>query len=126
MKPKWLTKHELGILGERIAVKFLRKNGYRILARNFRIRYGEIDCIMVDPVDDCTVFVEIKTRTNTVFGTPEEAVTPRKLKEIFRTSEYFMMKNPHVPKMQRIDVIAVTLGSDGTVHEIRQIRNVTG
>lgn len=126
MKPKLLPRHELGRLGEKIAVEYLKKNGFRILIRNYRIRYGEIDCIALDPLDICTVFVEIKTRSGTEFGRPEEAVTPRKLNEIIKTSQYYMLDHPDTPKNMRIDVISVMVENNGKTRDIRHIRNVTG
>lgn len=127
MKPKLLpSRHELGRLGERMAVAYLKKHGLRILTCNFRIRYGEIDCIAIDPRDQCTVFVEIKTRSGTEFGQPEDAVTPRKLQEVVKTAEYYMLEHPDVPQRMRIDVISVMVTGNGKAPDIRHLRNVTG
>ena len=73
-----LTRAEIGALGERLAADHLTRLGLRILARNWRCRYGELDVIAVDPVDDVVVFVEVKTRTGDGFGGLAQAVTAQK------------------------------------------------
>ncbi|MCR4324789.1 MAG: YraN family protein [Candidatus Curtissbacteria bacterium] len=62
----------IGKIGEDAAVKFLQKNGYKIIEHNFRIRGGEIDIIAKD--GKTLVYVEVKTRSTSAFGLPEEAV----------------------------------------------------
>src|SRR4051794_33643896 len=67
--------HRLGREGERLAARHLRRNGYRVLYRNFRAPHGgEVDIVCRDKSCDTLVFAEVKTRTSTVFGTPGEAV----------------------------------------------------
>ena len=70
-----LTRAEIGALGERLAVDHLLGLGLRIVARNWRCRYGELDVIAVDPAADTLVFVEVKTRTGDGFGGLAQAVT---------------------------------------------------
>lgn len=115
----------LGKLGEDIASDFLSKKGYKIIDRNFKARYGEIDLIAIDR--NTLVFVEVKTRTSDRFGTPEEAITPRKLYEVVKTSEYYEILNPQLPKLTRIDVIGIMI--DETTHSVLQLihtENITG
>lgn len=97
----------LGVLGEDIAASYLRKHGYKILARNYKARYGEIDIICL--FQDILVFVEVKTRSDNAYGTPEDAVTPRKLREVIKTAEYFKLIHPELPDALRIDVIGIQL-----------------
>ena len=97
-----------GKIGEDLAVLFLKKHGYKILER---IRGGEIDIIAVD--DDTLVYVEVKTRTSQIFGSPEEAVTPRKIKFLIRAAKFYRAnrKNLGLPNLERIDVVAIELSS---------------
>ncbi len=102
-----MSTRKYGELGEEIARNLLIKNGYKILTRNFKSKFGEIDVIAQD--HDTLVFVEVKTRWSRKFGTPEEAVTPWKLARIKKTAEYFCLKNPGLPKKLRIDVVAIEI-----------------
>lgn len=119
-------KITLGKKGEEIAARFLQKQGYRILERNFKKRYGEIDIVALDPStagQGTLVFVEIKTRFSSEFGPPEEAVTPWKLRQIAKTGEFYKMLHPELPDLMRIDVVAVELTADSQVKDIRLIKN---
>ncbi|TSC53980.1 MAG: putative endonuclease, partial [Microgenomates group bacterium LiPW_16] len=99
-----MLKHDLGKRGEELAVRYLQSHGYRILTRNFRSKFGEIDIIGLD--GKILVFIEVKTRWSKKFGPPEEAVTPWKLKSIIKTAYYFKMLHPELPESLRIDVVA--------------------
>ena len=112
-----------GHAGEDYAVKLLRAKGYKILTRNFRSRFGEIDIVAVD--DRELVFVEVKTRWSKNFGNPEESVTPLKLRHLTRAAEYFKLMNPKTPDVMRFDVVATEV-RDGQVVEARILKNVTG
>src|SRR3990167_10529495 len=108
-----------GKLGEDTAVKHLLKSGYKILQRNFRSKFGEIDIVAIDPSTGSgqvtLVFVEVKTRWNKEYGYPQEAVTPRKLRKIARTGEYFKLLNPQTPELLRIDVVAIEVENDNVI-----------
>lgn len=100
-------KRYFGELGEDFAEKLLIKAGYKIVEKNFRSRFGEIDLIAKD--GDTLVFIEVKTRWSDKFGRPEEAVDTRKLRRIKLAGEYFSLKHPTLSKKLRIDVVAITL-----------------
>ena len=85
-------KKLLGKTGEDLAVSMLFSEGYRILKRNFRSYFGEIDIICEK--DDTVYFVEVKTRTCDVFGEPEEAVNAMKQKRIRKTASYYLSIRP--------------------------------
>jgi len=121
LKP-FSQKKQIGNIGEHIAADFLRKKGYFILERNFRIRYGEIDLICKD--GKTIVFVEVKTRTNHTHGFPEEAVTWQKIKELVKTSEVYIMLRHLENFQERIDVIAIDMTRDAKVTEIRHHKNI--
>ena len=101
-----------GFLGEKLAGRFLRRNGYKILYRNFRGHSGgEIDIVCRD--DDTLVFVEVKTRARENFGRPIEAVDRRKQKRISRGGLAWlrMLDNPDI--LFRFDVVEVIIAEDG-------------
>lgn len=110
-------KIKTGALGEDIACEFISKKGYKILQRNFKARYGELDIIAID--GKTLVFIEVKTRTNLLFGTPEEAITPRKLHELIQTCQYYVILHPELPKLLRIDVIGIMM--DKITEEVQRI-----
>lgn len=110
-----------GKLGERIALEILRRRGYKILQRNFRSKFGEIDIVAQDV--NTLVFVEVKTRWSKKFGYPEEAVTPWKLRSIVKTGDYYKLTHPGTPNLVRIDVVAIDI--EGKKAKARLIRNVT-
>lgn len=117
-----------GKIGEQKAVNFLEKQGYEVIERNFRNRYGEIDIICIDSLSDTEpvlVFIEVKTRYSHEYGYPEEAVTPLKIKTLVRSAEYYKLLHPELPKLMRIDVISVEIDHNGEVKSIRQIKNIT-
>lgn len=113
----------LGKWGETIAIKYLEKNGFRIIERNFRKRYGEIDIICEE--NNTLVFVEVKTRKNTQFGFPKEAITYRKLQSLIKSAYYYKHTHPKLPKSMRIDLISLLLSDINKVEKIELIRNIT-
>jgi putative endonuclease len=117
------NRQSLGNHGEDIAATYLTQLGYSIIERNFRIRYGEIDIVAKD--GSTLVFVEVKTRRGRQYGLPEEAVTPRKIREIIQTSEFYCLKHPEYQGLQRIDVIAIEIDANGETERIEHIKNAT-
>lgn len=102
--PGWLRKL-LGDRGERAAVRYLKRLGYRILARQSLSRIGEIDIIALD--GDCIVFVEVKTRSSEVAGRPEEAVTPAKQQQLARAALAWLKRRGLLEARSRFDVISI-------------------
>jgi len=100
-------RHDLGAFGERVAAAHLEAKGYRIRARNFRCREGEIDLVAED--GDCLVFVEVRTRRGDAFGTPAESVTAAKERRLLTVAKAYLQEHPDVPANQRIDVVGVEL-----------------
>src|SRR3989344_6550689 len=103
-------------LGEEIAAKYLLDKGYKIIERNFRKGYGEIDIIAIDK--DTLVFIEVKTRTSRKFGSPLEQITPYKLKALERTSLFYKKLHPKLPDGLRIDAVSVELDSSNNPSNI--------
>jgi len=85
------NKRFVGSQFEQIAVQYLIERGYVIIARNFQCRTGEIDIITKE--NGYLVFVEVKYRTNTAKGLPQEAIDHRKMQKITRTAQYYMLTN---------------------------------
>jgi putative endonuclease len=101
-----LKKKELGAIGEGIVARFLKKRGYRIRERNYRVRLGEIDIIAEQGAD--LVFIEVKTRSDTIFGSPLESVTISKQRQLSKVAlEYISKHNCH-NRPARFDVVGVT------------------
>ena len=95
----------LGSRGEEAARRHLESLGYRILARRFRSRLGEIDLIAED--GSTIVFVEVKTRRSAACGSPEEGVTPLKQQRIVRLASSFLAASGLHGRDCRFDVVAV-------------------
>jgi putative endonuclease len=96
--------NSLGKEGEELALRFFQKRGYRIIRRNYRTPFGEIDLIAKD--GDVVVFIEVKTRTDKTFGRPFEAVDRRKREKMRKVSLCFLKKlRKEVPA--RFDVLSI-------------------
>jgi putative endonuclease len=111
----------LGARGENLACRFLRRNGYKILYRNFRGRTGgEIDVVCRDR--DTLVFVEVKTRTGEDFGRPLDAVDRDKRKRISRGGLAWLrlLDNPDI--LFRFDVVEVIIG-EGAPPRLELLQN---
>ena len=96
----------LGIRGEREAERFLKRQGYIILARGDRARLGEIDLVAVD--NRVIVFVEVKTRTSHDTGHPADAVDEKKQRQLTRAARGYLKRHQLGAYQARFDVIAVT------------------
>lgn len=96
---------KFGQRSEKVAEKALKKEGYKILERNYRSPVGEIDIIARD--DDTVVFVEVKARTNETYGNPKEAVSYFKQKKISRTAEYYLKEKKTLDVRARFDVVSI-------------------
>lgn len=108
--------------GEDTAAQFLEKKGYKIIARNFHMRGGEIDIIAER--DNTLIFVEVKTRTSNQFGTPFEAITPWKLRTMIKTAQVFIVTHPKLPQALRMDAIAVKISQNEKVKSIEHLENI--
>ena len=110
-------------LGEEIATKFLSKKGYKIIDRNWRRGYGEIDIIAVK--DKTLIFIEVKTRTSNQFGSPIEAISYFKLKSLIRTAQFYKILNPNLPDSLRIDAVSVLLDNSNNLINIEHSENIS-
>lgn len=113
-----MTKERLdfGKKGEKAAASFLKKQGYRILKKNFSTAIGEIDIIAEQR--GVLVFIEVKSRVDQAFGHPSMAVTPAKQKKIAQTARSFLAKHNVKDREIRFDVVSVLPAQDdsGSLH----------
>lgn len=109
-------RQEIGRRGEAYAAAFLRVKGFRVIAQNWRCRFGEIDLIVQRGEE--VRFVEVKTRFTERYGHPEEAVTTAKLGHLRHAVECWLGAHPFSPKKYQIDVLAILVkaGSKPEVH----------
>lgn len=100
----------LGAYGEEAALGFLKQKGYRVLSRNYKSRFGEIDIIAQDK--DTICFVEVKTRSSDKFGLPQEALSGFKQRQIAKAALNFLKENKLLDKKARFDVVSVICQGD--------------
>lgn len=105
------TTKKIGEEGEEIAVELLISKGYDIIARNYRYGKGEIDIIAEDPEKKYLVFVEVKSRQNLEFGSPEYAITKNKIRQIRKIAEAYLYENDIKDTDCRFDVVAILFRS---------------
>ncbi len=99
-----MNKRELGKKGESIAENYLRNRGYKIIERNFRTKYAEID--IVAKKDDTLIFIEVRSKSGGNFGTPEETINKEK-KWRLRQNAAGYINFKRYEGQYRIDVICV-------------------
>ena len=105
-----MTRVQLGAMGEALAVDHLTRMGLRILHRNWRCRYGELDVIAADTAQATVVFVEVKTRSGDGYGGLAQAVTQRKVGRLRRLAGLWLASQDECWAAVRIDVIGVRIG----------------
>ena len=119
----------LARFGEDQAASYLQKHGYKIIERNYRKTYGEIDIVAIDPStgsgQEVLAFVEVKTRTSNAFGSPFEAIGYFKLRSLIKTAQYYKMTHHNLPESLRIDAVSVTLNGK-EVEKIELLKNISG
>ncbi len=100
-----MRRVELGRKGEALARKYLISQGYRILETNHRSQYGEIDIIC--EYKETIIFVEVKSRTSEIFGTPAESVNWQKQKRLHRLAQEYLVARKLESRPVRFDVLSV-------------------
>lgn len=102
-----LHKKLLGKKGERLAVKTMKKLGYKLIKRNYTTPFGEADAIMRK--GEMTIFVEVKTRTSDLYGEPKDSVGYRKQEKYKKIAQYYKLKHGETP----INFAVVEVTDDG-------------
>lgn len=116
-----MNRQQVGKVGEKAARKFLKKRGYRIRETGFRCRHGEID--IVAQQKDCLVFIEVRTKSNLDFGTPEESITQSKKERLVASALTYTTTHQNIPSLWRIDVVAIELDDKAKAKRIELIEN---
>ena len=106
-------KKLLGRVGEKKAVDFLKKKGYKILETNYKTHIGEIDIIAMDKEN--TVFIEVKTRSGGDYGAPSEAINLKKQEKYFKVATEYLIRNGKMDTPCRFDVVEI---EDGKINLI--------
>lgn len=106
-----------GKKGEKLAEDYLKKKGHKIIKKNFRTKFGEIDIITQKKKK--IHFIEVKTRSSDLFGNPALAVNKRKMNKIIKVAQYFFLKNRIVNINAQFDIISIIVKNN--VPEIQYI-----
>jgi putative endonuclease len=121
LPPARPLKDRVGHAGEAAALAYLKEQGYRILARDWRCRLGQIDIVAED--GETLVLVEVKARRGTGFGTPQEAVDERKQRKLRMLLELYRVQTHRTKQPCRIDVIALLMDGALTVTKVEHIKD---
>ncbi len=113
-------KVSLGRLGEEVAGRFLRDQGYQILTTNYRCPQGEVDIVARDGEE--VVFVEVRTRRSQGFGTPQESLTRPKMRRLVATCQDYLQGYGGADTNWRIDLVSVRLDAGNRVEDIDHLR----
>jgi putative endonuclease len=100
-------RHAVGKAGEEAAVQYLCDHGYRILERNYRCRFGEIDLIARD--GRTLAFVEVKTRRSQNYGPAAAAVTAEKQRHLIKASQVYLIQRKNAAELCRFDVVTIEM-----------------
>lgn len=119
-----LSPRRIGEIGEELARHHLEAKGYRVVATNYRCRWGEIDLIARDGLE--WVFVEVRARRSGAYGAPEESLTEAKKERLALAAQYYLQEKGQAGADQewRIDLVAIRLGSGRRVLSIQHLTNV--
>ncbi len=112
-----------GNYGETLACEYLKKQGYEIIERNYRIRGGEIDIVAMD--GEYMVFVEVKTRSSHEYGLPAESITSWKIRHLLRSAQFYLLKIDWGNGPYRLDFVSIDFADSKENPEIKLIKNIT-
>jgi putative endonuclease len=111
-----MDKKELGKKGEELALRFLKKRGYRIIEKNYVCKMGEMDIIARER--DTLAFIEVKTRTTTEFGPPQLAVNSSKQRQLSKVALNYLKEKKLEDVKARFDVVAILIRPKGEEIEL--------
>ncbi|HIE37583.1 MAG TPA: YraN family protein [Anaerolineales bacterium] len=112
----------LGRRGENLAARELTRQGYEIVARNWRCEAGEVDIVVRK--DGVWHFVEVRTRRGERFGTPEESLTPAKQARMVAVAEHYLAEHELGEVDWRLDLVAVEMDPGGRLMRVEMLENV--
>ena len=108
-------------MGESIARRHLEELGYQLREANYRCRWGEVDLVMQS--EDTVVFVEVRTKRSSAFGTPEESVTAAKRRRLTATA-YSYLQEHELDVPFRVDLVAISMSPRGVMERVTHLENV--
>jgi putative endonuclease len=108
--------HAIGKAGEEAALEYLLQQGYHVLERNYRCRFGEIDLIAQD--GNTLAFIEVKTRRSQRFGPAAAAITYEKQRHLVKASQVYLTQRRKVDELCRFDVVTIDLEAHTTRIEL--------
>mgnify|MGYP001606524616 CR=1 FL=1 len=120
--PDWHSRKAVGKWGEEKAVEYLRNKGYKIIARHWTHRIGELDIVAAR--SGRIIFVEVRTKTSLRYGTPEESIGWYKQNRLRRTANVYMLKNKLLDVPYQIDSLAIMYDKVRQEITIRHLENV--
>jgi putative endonuclease len=107
----WSADQALGRRGEDLAHRFLRRQGFTIVARNYRLASGDAEADLIAWDGETLAIVEVKTRESSAYGPPERAVGPEKQRRLIRVAREYARKTDTPWDRVRFDVVTVVLAS---------------
>ncbi len=114
-------RRDAGRLGERMAASFLESRTYRVVQRNYRCRFGEIDLVVEGA--EGLVFVEVRTKRRPCLFEPEETITPAKARRMATLAEHYLAATKQQERPWRVDVVAVELDRGGEPARIEHFKD---
>ena len=111
-----ISRRQLGAIGEDAAVRALRRRGYQIRDRNVRCPMGELDLVAED--DGTLVFLEVKTRSTSDYGSPFEAISPFKQRRLQRLAVYYLATHRLTDRPCRFDAVSVSVDPAGRIRGV--------
>jgi len=115
---------ETGKIGEKLALKYLKRNKYKILEQNYYTKLGEIDIIAFDLKNEELVFVEVKARTSDRFGWPEDSITESKFFHMTRTAQNYIYSSGRDDLKYRFDAVSICLDYNTRKSIIKHFKNI--
>ncbi len=113
----------IGNFGEDLAVNFLKKQGYKILERNLKLSYKELDIIA--KIKKKIIFVEVKTRTSKFLGPPEYEINAKKLHHLKKAISMYVNNKKNIdPNDIRLDLIAITIDKNTKTAKIKHYKDI--
>ena len=114
-----------GTQGETIAADYLVKNGFKIIEKNFRTKWGEID--LIASKEGKLIFVEVKLKVGDRFGSPEEMIGYAKLRQVKRAAQLYLLTKKEIAakyEMYRIDAVCIVMNTSGDIERISHYENI--
>ncbi len=113
-------RKRLGAFGEGLAQDYLKSQGYKIIDKNFRCCFGEVDIVAED--NNSIVFIEVKTRSSLAFGTPKDAISMKKKTSLTKVASAYLKKSELTHRSARFDVVSILI-TDKEGAKIELIKN---